>query len=301
MLYASSKGPIEIGTMPLRYATNALAKLRQNDPSRAAEIEALAAHVEAGGYVADAAKALVSDERAAIGHNGAPGATPLEAARELLSDIETEASAWFDGADIENDAQADEVSRIIDAARKATSKFEADRKLEKQPHLDAGRAVDEAWKPLTASLDQITKVAKGVLTPWLLTKEAAKRAAETEARRVADEAAAEARRLAAEADGSLAAARERDAAIEQARTALIAAAAAERDKAGAKGAGMTRTVSLRTTWRAEVQDRRALLNHIAKTRPEDLSAWLDGWAATEVRNGARNLPGVHAWAEQVAA
>lgn len=46
--YASSKGPMEIASMPLRYAQNALAKLQREreDDTRDAEIEALLAHVE---------------------------------------------------------------------------------------------------------------------------------------------------------------------------------------------------------------------------------------------------------------
>ena len=91
---------------------------------------------------------------AVIGDNNPPEPTSIETARETLSGIETEASAWFDGADIESDAQADEVSRIIDSARKAKTRFEADRKVEKQPHLDAGKAVDDAWKPLTTAADR---------------------------------------------------------------------------------------------------------------------------------------------------
>jgi hypothetical protein len=64
---------------------------------------------------------------------------------------------------------------------------------------------------------------------------------------------------------------------------------------------MTRTVALRTVWRATVNDRRALLNHIAREAPDDLSAWLDEWAARAVRGGARELPGVEAWQERSAA
>lgn len=244
---------------------------------------------------------MATARNAVIGDNNPPAPTPIEAAREVLSDIETEASAWFDGADIENDAQADEVSRIIDAARKAKARFEADRKAEKQPHLDAGKAVDEAWKPITAAVDRVTEVAKGALTPWLLAQEKAKREREAEARRVADEAAAAARRAAEEADGSLATAKARDAAIAEAEAAQSRVAAAERDKAGAKGTGMARTVSLRTTWRAEVSDRRALLNHVARTRPADLDAFLSEWANREVRTGAREVPGVTVWEEKVAA
>jgi hypothetical protein len=107
--------------------------------------------------------------------------------------------------------------------------------------------------------------------------------------------------LAQENDGTLAATKARDAAIEEARKAEARATAASNDKGRAKGEGMARAVSLRTTWRADVTDRRALLNHVASTRPDDLTAWLEKWAADAVRAGARSLPGVNVWEERVAA
>lgn len=244
---------------------------------------------------------MVTARKAVIGDNNPPEPTPLEASREELSNLELEAGNWFDGAEVENQAQADEVSRLIDAARKSGKRFDGFRKTEKQPHMDAAKAVDAAWKPLTDAAERVAEVGKAALTPYLMAQEKAKREREAEERWKADEATAEARRLAAEADGSLAAAKARDEAIELAKAAEAKAAAAEREKAGAKGAGMARTVSLRTTWRGDVTDRRALLNHIARTRPDDLSAWLDTWAASAIRSGARDLPGVNIWEEKVAA
>ena len=244
---------------------------------------------------------MATARNAVIGDNNPPEPTPLEASREELSGLELEAGNWFDGAEVENQAQADEVSRLIDAARKSSKRFDGFRKAEKQPHMEAAKAVDAAWKPLTDAADRVAEVGKAALTPFLMAQEKAKREAEALARKAAEEAAAEARRLSAEADGSLAAAKARDAAIEEARQAEAAAALQARDKAGAKGAGMARTVSLRTTWRGDVTDRRALLNHIARTRPDDLSAWLDTWAASAIRSGARELPGVSIWEEKVAA
>jgi hypothetical protein len=64
---------------------------------------------------------------------------------------------------------------------------------------------------------------------------------------------------------------------------------------------MARAVSLRTIWRSEVQDRRALLNHIAKTAPDDLTAFVEDWAAKAVRGGARAIPGVRVYEERCAA
>jgi hypothetical protein len=295
MLYKSSKGMVEIDTMPYPYAKNALGKLEREQPERKDEIEALRSHVE---KLSKDFEAAAENPRVAIGDNGAPDDAAIEKARSLLSDIELEAQNWFDGADIENDAQADEVSRIIDASRKAAKQFDADRKVEKQPHMDAAKSVDDQWKPLISAAERVTEVAKGVLTPWLMEKEKAKREIDDAAKRKADEAAAEARRLAQENDGSLAAAKARDLAIEEANAAIADAARAERDKASAKGEGMARTVSLRTTWRATVDDRRLLLNHIAKHDPDMLSRFLDDWASSAVRMGSRSLPGVTVWEEK---
>ena len=236
-----------------------------------------------------------------IGHNNPPAPTAIEAARETLSDLELEATNWFDGAEVETQAQADEVSRIIDAGRKAKSGFDKDRKTAKQPHMDAAKAVDTEWKPLIDGADRVVEVGKAALTPFLMAQERAKRAEEAEARRIADEAAAEARRLAETATTTFAGAIERDDAIERANAAQAQAEAAARQKAGAKGVGVTRTVSLRTSWHAQVNDHRALLNHVARIAPAELSAWLEQWAATAVRTGARELPGVAIYEQKVAA
>lgn len=242
-----------------------------------------------------------TEEVAGMGHNNPPEPTPLEAARETISLLDMEASAWFDGAPIENQRQADDVARLIDAARKARQQFDNQRKAEKKPHDDAAKAVDATWKPVIADAERIVEIGKAAQTPWLIKQDEEKRATEALMRAEAARAAAEARRLAEEADGSLAAAKARDAAIEEAKRAESVAHQASTDKAGAKGAGMTRAVTLRTTWRAEVQDRRALLNHIAKASPDDLTVFVEEWAAKAVRGGARDLPGVRVYEERAAA
>lgn len=245
--------------------------------------------------------ATKTEEPPAMGHNNPPAPTPIEAAREEISLLDVEAANWFDGTPIENQAQADDVARLLDAARKAEKRFDAERKVEKKPHDDAAKAVDAKWKPVIADASRIVEIAKAAQTPWLIKLDNEKRALEEATRKAAEEAAAEARRLAEQADGSLAAAKARDAAIEDAKAAEKVAQIAANEKASAKGAGMARAVSLRTTYRAEVQDRRALLNHIAKTHPADLSAFLDEWAARAVRGGARELPGVEVFQERAAA
>lgn len=257
----------------------------------------MATMVLRGGKVDKAA----TEEVAQMGHNNPPEPTPIETARETISLLDVEASAWFDGAPIENQRQADDVARLIDAARKARQQFDNDRKAEKKPHDEAAKAVDAAWRPVIADAERIIEIGKAAQTPWLIKIDEDKRAREEAARKEAEAKAAEARRLAQEADGSLAAAKARDAAIDEAKRAEQIASRAASDKAGAKGAGMARAVSLRTTWRSEVQDRRALLNHIAKASPNDLTVFVEEWAAKAVRAGAREIPGVHIYAERAAA
>jgi hypothetical protein len=64
-------------------------------------------------------------EVAQMGHNNPPEPTPIEAARETISLLDVEASAWFDGTPIENERQAEDVARLLDAARKAEKQFDA--------------------------------------------------------------------------------------------------------------------------------------------------------------------------------
>lgn len=242
-----------------------------------------------------------TEEVAQMGHNNPPEPTPLEQARETISLLDVEASAWFDGAPIQNERQADDVARLLDSARKAEKQFDTARKSEKQPHDDAAKAVDAAWRPVITDAKRIVEIAKAAQTTWLIKLDSEKRAREEAARKEADAKAAEARRLVEEADGSLSAAKARDAAIEEARKAEAAAHRAANDKANAKGAGMARAVSLRTIWRSEVQDRRALLNHIAKRDPDALTAFVEDWAAKTVRSGVREIPGVRVYEERAAA
>lgn len=233
--------------------------------------------------------------------NNPPEPTTLEQVREEVSLLDIEAAAWFDGAPIENEAQAADVARLLDHARKIKKRAEDARKEEKEPHLQAGKAVDEKWKPLVADLDRIGECAKKAQTDWLIKLDKVKREQEAEARRKADEAAAEARRLASATDGSLDAAKARDAAIEEAKKAEREAARAESATANAKGEGMARAVGLRTVYLPKVVDRRLLLNHIAVTDPDALTAFVEDWAAKSVRAGKRSIPGVEVVEERRAA
>lgn len=226
---------------------------------------------------------------------------PIERAKQEIEDLLVEAENWFDGTVIETQEQADQVARLLDAARKTRARFDAERKAEKKPHDDAAKAVDAAWKPILANCDRVGECAKRASTDWLIKLEKEKRAREAELARIAEEKAAAARRLAEKNDGSFAVTMARDEAIDEAKRAAAIAAHAAHDKANAKGEGMGRAIGLRTTYRAEIVDRRELLKHIIQTAPHELEAWTLAWAQRAVRDGKRSIPGVVVHEERSAA
>jgi hypothetical protein len=118
-----------------------------------------------------------------LGHNNPPEDTPFDHAREAISLLDAEARNWFDGAPIENERQAADVARILDAARKAKQQADNARKAEKEPHAQAAKAVDEKWRPILADADRIAECAKAAQTKWLIKLDAEKRAIAEAARK----------------------------------------------------------------------------------------------------------------------
>lgn len=153
-------------------------------------------------------------------------------------------------------------------------------KTEKQPHLDAGRSVDEKWRDLKDSPDDLSKKLKRHLQAWLDEQDRIERDRQAKAReeaarkqREADEARIAAERAEAKiiADGmaDAAAIAEHNNRLAEADRKAEAAVAAARD-AEARNASAGRTgakVSLRTFPVAEITDFDALLAAL-KDRPE---------------------------------
>lgn len=152
--YKSSKGPMAIDAMPLRYANNALAKLRRDAPERVEEIDAIAAHVaklEAEG----------DDALAPIGDNGGPAledVTPVKVDGREAIDIHaegllTEATNWADGVPLETQDQADKVANLV-------------RMLQEAGNLVDDRA-DEEKRPINDALNEIGTWRNGWLAKGL--------------------------------------------------------------------------------------------------------------------------------------
>lgn len=217
------------------------------------------------------------------GHN-AP-ADPVEAALSELKGEEELAKELL-SKPIADQAEADKAGiwarRIADIGGKA----EKARVAEKEPHLEAGRAVDAKWKPVVEGAKALSAKLKAHVTPFL---QAQKRAEEERARLAAEES----RRKREEAEVAARSARADDDA-ERARIAELERQAAEADRAATvKNASAGRTgakIALRTETKIVVTDFAAAAAHYVAARPAELVELIDRLAARDVKAGAE-IPG----------
>ena len=155
-----------------------------------------------------------------IGHNNPPAAVAYSA---QIQELESEIEGYLTGADITQQAQADDLGALLgkmDDARKAA---EVALKAERKPHQDAVKALGDEYKPALDKAARCLDVGKAALGKWRrhLEAEAAKRAAElrAEQQRLEDQA-----RAALQASGTdLEARAEAEELAEQAKTHAIAA------------------------------------------------------------------------------
>ncbi|MBY5657140.1 hypothetical protein [Rhizobium leguminosarum] len=243
-------------------------------------------------------------EAPAIGHN--LPSDPFEALQVEFA-AEREQAEAFMKKPITTQAEADRAAiwskRLSTIVKKATDLH----KVEKQPHLDAGRNVDNKWRELKEEPDAISKKLKRHMDAFLQEearkereRQAAARAEADRIQREADAARVAAEKAAAKNDNDAAAIAAQNNAIAEAERLAQQAAAAERD-AQARNASAGRTgakVSLRTFVFAEVTDFDALLMAL-KDRPE-IKEVVDTLANRAARSGVE-LAGMAIRSEQRAA
>ena len=186
------------------------------------------------------------------------------------------------GGKVDDDAKESAIDAILDDFRKAGADSEKARKAEKEPHLEAGREVDAKWKPIVDKAARGTTACKDALTPYRTAKQAAKDKAAREAREEAEarqKAAADALRQADDLEAKFAAEQE----IEAAQKLVAVANKIDRAPTG-----------LRTTWRAEITDRKQALLHYLKVRPDAFEELIQRLAEQDASNpGTRGkIPGV---------
>lgn len=219
---------------------------------------------------------------ATIGDNGGPPLDPFAAMAAHINDLYELAEGALTGGEIASKEQADQIEALKNDIKKAVAEAEKHRKAEKEPHLEAGRAVDAKWKAITDKGTLAAKTAADALTPWLRKVQAEREAEQERLRKEAEAKAEEARKAFTETAVTDLEARAN--AEQLAKEAAKATAAANKIDRTATG--------LRTYWNATVTDYSALLRYMKKARPDDLKAMLRDYAEAQVRAGSRHIPGV---------
>ena len=243
------------------------------------------------------------DDGKTLAHDPSTNQPPPEADLALkLEDLEIEAANWLDDEPLTSQEQADELTKLVEAAAQLAGALEQSRKAEKEPYLAAGRAVDAKFKPLLERAEKATRKLKNKVGEWLKAvkadKERREREAAEEARRAAERLREEHERNRQSSDLADDAALE--AAEEAAKQARIDAAMVKKETVTAKAGGTV--VKLRKIWLVNIVERRELLMHYLRADRADfkdeLTALLRKFAERDVRNGARSLPGCSIWDEE---
>ena len=177
------------------------------------------------------------------------------------------ASDTLEGMDAVQTAEQDAALEALKAdLRRVAKDAEAARKAEKEPHLEAGRAVDAAYKPVATKCDKAIKAISDMQTPWRLEQLRIRDAAARKAREEAEaaEKAAQAKRAAPEHLQA-----ELDADDELKAAAKLKAQANKIDRSA---------TGLRTFKVVTVTDYRAAIKWLFARDPDALSAFIDEYA-----------------------
>lgn len=215
---------------------------------------------------------------------------PFELLKKELDDLFEEASNFCDGEAIGDEKTAEAITKLHDSIHDCGSRAEKLRVAEKKPLDDQIAAIQTKFHPLIGN----TKAGKGKV---VLGKEACQTLLTPWRKKVADEKAAEAARIAEEAAKATAAAQAaiqatagnlaaRVEAEEQlAHAASLQKAAKRADKAATTGTGLT------TRWVAVLVDEEKAMDWVWGRAKEEMLAVAQRNADELVRSGVRSVPG----------
>lgn len=184
------------------------------------------------------------------------------------------------------------IKDIVDRALRLAKDIEENRKMVKQPHMDAAQAVDAAYNPLRDSVTAAAKTVKGLIESWMIAEKRKAEAEAAEARRKAEEAA----RAAEEVDPFL---QDAKALAEVHATAAIAEVKALASNQVTSAAGVSKASSLRKVRTAVVTDSKTLVLHY-HDHPDVLGAALKVANAMvrASKGGPVNIPGIEVKEEE---
>ena len=135
--------------------------------------------------------------------NNAPEDNSFEAIRERIDDLSREAERLMAKGEAKTEEESDQAADVANELGKYWNKADNLRKVEKQPHLDASRDVDDKFRPILTAASIYSQLKQVVCAPWLRAEKKKKDAAEAAARQVAEDAAAAARQATADAQRAL--------------------------------------------------------------------------------------------------
>lgn len=227
------------------------------------------------------------NERAVIGGNNPP-LELFEQSELTLNDLYEEAGHWLDGKEVETQKELDAVSMLLDTLRKAEKFIDGNRKTEKKPHDDAGKAVQAKYKPLIDKAKLAQETCKKAMQPFMLEKERIRQEQELIASQEAEQAEREALE-AAQSIQSLKQAEHAAEAIQDAKDAQQTVSEVAKQKIHAKGGD--RAIGLRTTWETNLVDSKEAARHFWAINKADIENLLIDLAKKAVRSGERDIPG----------
>lgn len=230
---------------------------------------------------------------AGLGHNTEPDArTKLQ---DRLEELLRNADRWVvDRKSIDSDEIAGRAGAALEQIRVLERDLEAARTAEKKPHLDAGRAIDNWYQPLTRRANAAKLAIGDMIAAFLRRKREAERLDAERLRQQAEREAreAEAARRRAESTGKVSdqvkAAEVAERAESTAATATKVATEAERPVA--KGTLQTRAVTLRKVREGVVDDWPTALDNYSGRR--EVRELVQRLVDADVRSGATVIPGV---------
>ncbi|MFC7378219.1 hypothetical protein [Brevundimonas sp. GCM10030266] len=234
-------------------------------------------------------------------------ATPFDLIVESINDLIGEARNYADGAAVETQGQADDISRIIEGLNQNAAALDAERVKEKAP-LDAEiKLIQDRYNAYIAdrknknpgSVWKAVDALKACLQPYLARLDAEKRERERIAREAAEAKAREAEAaIRAAAANDLGAREDAETKVKEAAIAEAEARKAVADKAQASGGN--RAMGLRSVWKARVTDPHAAAGHYWRQNPEAFNDLLQKLANDDVRGGKRSgIPGVEFYEDRV--
>lgn len=121
--------------------------------------------------------------------DGAPADDSFEGLKDRIEDLARDAETLIAAGAAADQSAADRASDLANRLAELQKTADAARKIEKKPHDEAVAAVQAKWNPLLGVADIYKRIKSAVITPYLVAEDQKRKAAETEARRLAEEAA----------------------------------------------------------------------------------------------------------------